>query len=56
MNLPLVINVLVFVAPCCCWRKPATSNGAGEKVLVGPVVGVVFGPACSWCTAPTTRC
>ena len=56
MNLPLVINVLVFVALLLLLAQTRHKQWSGEKVLVGPVVGVVFGPACSWCTAPTTRC
>lgn len=57
MNLPLVINVLVFVALLLLLAQTRHKQWSlAKKVLVGLVVGVVFGLACSWCTAPTTRC
>ena len=45
MNFPLIANIVVFVVLLLLLAGLATNSGAGEKVLVGLVMGVVFGPA-----------
>ncbi len=45
MNFPLIANIVVFVVPVCAGSNPPQTVESGEKVLVGLVMGVVFGLA-----------
>lgn len=45
MNYPLIANIIVFVVLLFVLAQAVTSSGVWQKVLVGLVMGVVFGLA-----------
>ncbi len=56
MNFPLIANIVVFVILLLILAGRATNSGAlAKKVLVGLVMGVVFGWPYIPSTAPIAR-